>query len=414
MTAERAPESGRSRLAVGRQVRRWRTERGLTLARVAERSGLTVGYLSQIENDKASPSLAVLGEIAAALDVAPAWFLMDDVPPPRVVRAGERPVTATDGGRVEHVDGRTSRDVSILEVVGAPGSRVGAHAHPGDEHHIVLRGRMRLTQGDHSIEVGPGDYVRWDGSIPHDGGDPRRRRCRHAARPDQPTHLTASRVPSCGVTRQAVTYASYLKVPELLALQVERSAGADGPEHDELLFIVIHQVYELWFKQVRHELLAVQRALESGDTDTALHLLNRVLKILKTLVAQVDVLETMTPLQFLSFRDRLESASGFQSGGFRQVEALLGMRDPAAARAQPEASEARRAIEADQAGPSVWDSFLATWASAVMRCPPMPRRRTSGSRRSSSRCTAATRTPRSSRSGSSTSTRASRSGATGT
>ncbi len=161
------------------------------------------------------------------------------------------------------------------------------------------------------------------------------------------------------VTRQAVTYASYLKVPELLALQVERSAGADGPEHDELLFIVIHQVYELWFKQVRHELLAVQRALESGDTDTALHLLNRVLKILKTLVAQVDVLETMTPLQFLSFRDRLESASGFQSGGFRQVEALLGMRDPAAARAQPEASEARRAIEADQAGPSVWDSFLA-------------------------------------------------------
>jgi tryptophan 2,3-dioxygenase len=161
------------------------------------------------------------------------------------------------------------------------------------------------------------------------------------------------------VTRQAVTYASYLKVPELLALQVERSVGTDGPEHDELLFIVIHQVYELWFKQVRHELQGVQRALESGDTDTALHLLNRVLKILKTLVAQVDVLETMTPLQFLSFRDRLESASGFQSGGFRQVEALLGIRDPAAAQAQPESSEARRAIEADQAGHSVWDSFLA-------------------------------------------------------
>jgi tryptophan 2,3-dioxygenase len=160
------------------------------------------------------------------------------------------------------------------------------------------------------------------------------------------------------VTRQAVTYASYLKVPELLALQVERSVGTDGPEHDELLFIVIHQVYELWFKQVRHELRAVQAALEAGDTDTALHLLNRVLKILKTLVAQVDVLETMTPLQFLSFRDRLESASGFQSGGFRQVEALLGIRDPAVAQAQPEGSEARRAIEADQAGRSVWDSFL--------------------------------------------------------
>ena len=111
------------------------------------------------------------------------------------------------------------------------------------------------------------------------------------------------------MNRSAVTYASYLKVPELLDLQQEQS---DGPEHDELLFIVIHQVYELWFKQLRHELHAVQGGLETGDTDRALHLLNRVLKILKTLVAQVDVLETMTPLQFLSFRDRLDSASGFQ------------------------------------------------------------------------------------------------------
>jgi transcriptional regulator with XRE-family HTH domain len=169
MTAERTEEAGRSRLLVGRQIRRWRTERGLTLARVAERSGLNLGYLSQIENDKASPSLAVLGQIAEALDVSPAWFLMDDVPPPRVVRAGERPATVTDLGRVEHIDGRTSRDVSIIEVSGPPGGRVGAHAHPGDEHHIVLRGRMRLTQGEHTIDVGAGDYVRWDGSVPHDG-----------------------------------------------------------------------------------------------------------------------------------------------------------------------------------------------------------------------------------------------------
>jgi transcriptional regulator with XRE-family HTH domain len=168
MSMEQPEERTRSRLLVGKQIRRWRTERGLTLAGVAERSGLNLGYLSQIENDKASPSLAVLGQIADALDVAPAWFLMTDVPPPRVVRAGERPMTAADGGRVEHVDGRTSRDVSILEVIGPPGARVGAHAHPGDEHHIVLRGRMRLVQGEHSVEVGPGDYVRWDGSIPHD------------------------------------------------------------------------------------------------------------------------------------------------------------------------------------------------------------------------------------------------------
>ena len=169
MTTEPGRENERSRLLVGRQIRRWRVERGLTLARVAERSGLTVGYLSQVENDKASPSLAVLGQIADALDVSPAWFLMDDAPPPRVVRAHERPVTVTDMGRVEHVDGRTSRDVSIVEVSGKPGGGVGAHAHPGDEHHIVLRGRMRLTQGDHTIDLGPGDYLRWDGSIPHHG-----------------------------------------------------------------------------------------------------------------------------------------------------------------------------------------------------------------------------------------------------
>ncbi|MGH2474108.1 MAG: tryptophan 2,3-dioxygenase, partial [Candidatus Limnocylindrales bacterium] len=118
-------------------------------------------------------------------------------------------------------------------------------------------------------------------------------------------------------------------------------------------------VYELWFKSVRHELRGVQRALEAGDTDTALHLLNRVLKILKTLVTQVDVLETMTPLQFLSFRDRLDSASGFQSAGFREIEALLGSRDPAAVAAQPTGSAARHAVEAAQAGTSVWESYLA-------------------------------------------------------
>jgi tryptophan 2,3-dioxygenase len=144
-------------------------------------------------------------------------------------------------------------------------------------------------------------------------------------------------------------------VPELLALQREQS---DGPEHDELLFIVIHQVYELWFKQLRHELAAVRAAMEAGDTDRALHLLNRVLKILKTLVAQVDVLETMTPLQFLSFRDRLDSASGFQSAGFRQVEAMLGIREASAIAAQPEGSVARAAVAGAQGDPSIWDAFL--------------------------------------------------------
>ena len=160
----------RRRPAVGAQIKRWRTERGLTLANVAERSGLNVGYLSQIENDKASPSLACLGSLGEALDVPIAWFFMGETPPPFVVRAADRPVTDSDMGRVEHVDGRASRDISILEVTaGVGGGRVGLHSHAGDEHHLVLRGRFRLRQGEHVVEAGPGDYVRWDGAIPHDG-----------------------------------------------------------------------------------------------------------------------------------------------------------------------------------------------------------------------------------------------------
>jgi len=162
------------------------------------------------------------------------------------------------------------------------------------------------------------------------------------------------------MTKRAVTYTSYLALEEILAAQRPLSIAPDGrPEHDELLFIVIHQVYELWFKQLLHELAEVQRTLEAADVDATLHLLNRVLKILKTLVAQIDVLETMTPLQFTSFRDRLESASGFQSAQFREVEAVLGRRDASAARAHPGGSSGRARIEAAQARRSTWGSFLA-------------------------------------------------------
>jgi len=156
--------------AVGSEVRRWRSERAMTLANVAERTGLNVGYLSQIENDKASPSLGCLAAIGQALDVPIAWFFMGETPAPLVVRAADRPVSESDLGRVEHVDGRASRDISIIEITAAQvGDRVGAHVHAGDEHHLVLRGRFRLRQGDHEIEVGPGDYLRWDGTVPHDG-----------------------------------------------------------------------------------------------------------------------------------------------------------------------------------------------------------------------------------------------------
>lgn len=124
----------------------------------------------------------------------------------------------------------------------------------------------------------------------------------------------------------AITYTSYLKIDELLTLQEPLSAG---PEHDELLFIIIHQSYELWFKSLLHELRQAKVTLEAGDTHLSLGLLGRVRTIMKTLVGQVDILETMTPLQFNTFRDRLAAASGFQSRQFRQLESVLGGREPA-------------------------------------------------------------------------------------
>jgi transcriptional regulator with XRE-family HTH domain len=155
--------------AIGAQIRRWRTKRGLTLAAVSERSGLNLGYLSQVENDKASPSLACLSVLGEALDVPIAWFFMGEVPPPKVVRAADRPLERLQGlGRIELVDGGESRDVSIVEGVAPAGGRAGVHSHSGDEHHLILSGRWRMSQGDHVVELGPGDYLRWDGTIPHD------------------------------------------------------------------------------------------------------------------------------------------------------------------------------------------------------------------------------------------------------
>ncbi len=161
--------AARSRPAVGPQVRRWRRERGQTLAQVAATSGLNVGYLSQIENDKASPSLETLAALAGALDVPITWLLVDATAPPRVVRASERRQKRGPGGvRIEHVDGGIPRDLRIVSATTAPGRRSGLHAHAGDEHHIVLSGRVRLTQGPHSFDLGPGDYLLWDATIPHD------------------------------------------------------------------------------------------------------------------------------------------------------------------------------------------------------------------------------------------------------
>ena len=140
-----------------------------------------------------------------------------------------------------------------------------------------------------------------------------------------------------------LTYSGYLQLDQVLGAQQPKSA-----EHDEMLFIVIHQVYELWFKQILHELARLQGLLENGDTMHSMRTLRRVLAILKIVVAQLDVLETMTPTQFRTFRDRLGTSSGFESTQFRELEAVLGRRDFPKWAPQPEAANR----------PSVFDSFL--------------------------------------------------------
>jgi tryptophan 2,3-dioxygenase len=134
--------------------------------------------------------------------------------------------------------------------------------------------------------------------------------------------------------KEPAYYGSYLGVAKLLELQVplSRSDGKLGA-HDEMLFIIVHQTYELWFKQILHELQACCEVLgkpsaddNGSDMNVVVHRLRRIVEIWKLLNHQVDVLETMTPLDFLDFRSSLEGASGFQSTQFRQIEATLGLR----------------------------------------------------------------------------------------
>ena len=153
-----------------------------------------------------------------------------------------------------------------------------------------------------------------------------------------------------------LSYGSYLRVPELLEQQVLVS---DPAAHDELLFITVHQVYELWFKQMLHELTAARDRMLDGDAYLPRKALQRVHVIERVLIQQVQVLETMTPQDFLAFRAHLSPASGFQSVQFRELEFLSGARDPAYVDRMRQASTAeqermwRRLDE-----PSLWDAFV--------------------------------------------------------
>ncbi|NUS51242.1 MAG: tryptophan 2,3-dioxygenase [Nocardioidaceae bacterium] len=158
-----------------------------------------------------------------------------------------------------------------------------------------------------------------------------------------------------------LTYGSYLQLERLLASQQLESRP---PAHDELLFITIHQVYELWFQQLLHEATAARDAMLEGApggdrTWWAQHLLQRMHVVERVLVQQVDVLETMTPQDFLQFRQTLAPASGFQSVQYRELEFLSGAKDPSFVRRFRGLTDHERArLQRRLDEPTLWDAFL--------------------------------------------------------
>jgi tryptophan 2,3-dioxygenase len=162
-----------------------------------------------------------------------------------------------------------------------------------------------------------------------------------------------------------LTYADYLHLDQLLALQKPRS---EPEEHDELLFIVTHQAYELWFKLLLHELEHACKELTEGDLYRAIATFKRCRTVMKLLVSQIDVVETLTPMSFASFRDRLDTASGFQSSQFRELEFLLGYKRADMLRYQRQDTPAYAALVKRLHEPSVNDAlyrFLAREGAAI-------------------------------------------------
>jgi len=151
-----------------------------------------------------------------------------------------------------------------------------------------------------------------------------------------------------------LTYSTYLHLDELLSLQQPRS---DPPEHDEMLFVVSHQVYELWFKLELHELEQIRRELDQNLPYEAIAHFKRIRTIMKVMVEQIDILETLTPMSFNSFRDRLDRASGFQSVQFREFEFLLGYKRADVLRFHQQGTADCERLQRRLREPSIVDAF---------------------------------------------------------
>jgi len=162
-----------------------------------------------------------------------------------------------------------------------------------------------------------------------------------------------------------LSYGGYLRLPELLTLQ---SPVADPGAHDELFFIIVHQAFELWFREMIFELEAVRERMYAHDPHRARHLLTRVHAIERLLIEQIEVIETMSPQDFLEFRSNLSPASGFQSVQFREIEFLGGLKEPGFVRtAEP---RERERLEVRLAEPTLWDAFCQLLEANGLPMPP--------------------------------------------
>ncbi len=153
-----------------------------------------------------------------------------------------------------------------------------------------------------------------------------------------------------------LSYNKYLRVPDLIGLQ---DCLSDPRHHDELLFITVHQAYELWFKQILHEIDAAISVMNEDRLAAAARTMRRVVEIEKLLVTQIHILETMTPINFLGFRDQLNPASGFQSMQFREIEFVSGTKQESLLGEFRDDEFARARLQARLEAPSLGDAFFA-------------------------------------------------------